>query len=86
MAQDAAFDVSGQQFHAESVEGRPDRRDLREDIYTVAILIHHSLNPGHLPGNAIQSRLHVASITLLHTAYLWGVYTSYPACTIFVNR
>lgn len=56
MAEDAGFQMPRQQFYPERIEGRTHRGNLIQDIHAIAIVIDHSLDPGHLPGDAAQAR------------------------------
>lgn len=68
----------GEKLNANTVEGGAYRRDLSENIDTVAILINHSLDTCHLACNAVQTLLELlAGVRLiLHHVSLYpiGVY------------
>lgn len=58
--------VVSQDNFADLTQRRAHRSHLEEHVYAVAIVGEHSLKPGHLPGNAFQSRLGIATGSFIH--------------------
>jgi hypothetical protein len=57
MPDNARFDMRRQQFMTHGIERRPDRRDLRQYVLTVPVLLDHAGDALHLPQNAIDAVL-----------------------------
>jgi hypothetical protein len=50
------------------VERRADRRDLKQHVHAVAVLVDHALNARHLAGDSLKTRVHLPPDVRLHRA------------------
>lgn len=81
VTEDAALDVIFEQFDPERIERGTDGGDLIEDVHAVAVLRHHPLNAGDLPGDALHApfdfgsgfRLHGLQLPCMGIRSRWGV-------------
>ena len=55
----ASVEVFAEECHSQMVQSSADRDDLLHDVAARAIVIHHPLNAGNLPGDARQAALRI---------------------------
>ena len=72
----ARLQVGGDKFYPQSIERRTDGGDLVQHIEAVAILIHHSLNPGHLAGDPFDPSRH--SFPLVRDGHVRSPHRTFP--------
>ena len=66
MTQNTAFDVIGQQFHAERIKGVAHGGDLVEDVDTITVFVDHATDPPDLAGNPVDAGFDFLGVGFVH--------------------
>jgi hypothetical protein len=64
--QDAGFQVAGEQFHAQRVEGAAGGGDLVEDIEAITVFVDHLADAADLAANAVDAGAYFFSFFGVH--------------------